>query len=57
VISPVFSKSLYAYAFDKWMEKKFPANQWVRYADDGIVHCRTKEEAEYIAREYKEKNA
>ena len=53
VISPVLANLFMHYAFDKWMEKKFPANQWVRYADDGIVHCRTKEEAEYIARELK----
>lgn len=55
VISPVLANLFMHYAFDKWMEKKFPANQWVRYADDGIVHCRTKEEAEYIARELKKR--
>ena len=36
------------YAFDRWMEREFPRNPWVRYADDGICHCRTKEEAENI---------
>jgi len=36
------------YAFDKWMEREFPGNPWCRYADDGIVHCKTLKQAEYI---------
>ena len=39
VISPVLANLFMHYAFDKWMKREFPANQWVRYADDGIVHC------------------
>ena len=34
------------YVFDMWMKRNFP--QAERYADDGVVHCRTKEEALYI---------
>ncbi len=26
----------------------FPDNLWCRYADDGLVHCKTKQEAERI---------
>jgi len=48
VISPVLANLFMHYAFDRWMERDFPQNPWVRYADDGIVHCRTKEEAENI---------
>ena len=33
------------YVFDMWMKRKFPQAPFERYADDGIVHCRTKEEA------------
>ena len=36
------------YAFDRWMEINNPENPWARYADDGIVHCRTKEEAVHV---------
>ena len=48
VISPVLANLFMHYAFDRWMEREFPQNLWARYADDGIVHCRTKEEAERI---------
>lgn len=39
------------YAFDKWMERKYPNNPWARYADDGIVHCNTLKEAESLLKE------
>ena len=35
--------------------KGIPQNQWVRYADDGIIHCKTKEEVEYILGKLKER--
>lgn len=41
------------YAFDHWMEKQKPRNPWVRYADDGVVHCWTKTEAEQLLKELK----
>ena len=46
VISPVLSNLFLHYVFDKWMERHFPKNPWARYADDAVVHCRTKTEAE-----------
>ena len=30
------------------MKREFPKNKWCRYADDGIIHCNSKEEAQYI---------
>jgi len=42
------------YAFDRWMETKNPKNPWARYADDGIVHCRTKEEAVHVLKKLTE---
>jgi RNA-directed DNA polymerase len=48
VISPVLANLFLHYVFDKWMEKNYPQNPWARYADDGIAHCRTKEEAEIL---------
>lgn len=48
VISPVLANLFMHYAFDRWMEKQFPQNPWARYADDGVIHCRTKEEAEQL---------
>ncbi|SPF53941.1 RNA-directed DNA polymerase (Reverse transcriptase) [Candidatus Desulfosporosinus infrequens] len=48
VISPVLANLFLHYTFDKWMEKNHPQNPWARFADDGVVHCRTKQEAELL---------
>ncbi len=48
VISPLLANLFLHYAFDKWMEKYFPKNPFERYADDVVVHCKTKEEAERL---------
>lgn len=48
VISPILANLFMHYAFDKWMEKENPRNPWARYADDGLVHCRTRAEAEQL---------
>ena len=36
------------YAFDKWMDREKAQNPWARYADDAVIHCRTKEEAKAL---------
>lgn len=48
VISPVLANLFLHYVFDIWMSRNRPQNPWVRYADDGIAHCRTQEEAEEL---------
>lgn len=48
VISPVLANLFLHYVFDKWMSKAHPNNPWARYADDGVIHCRTKSEAESL---------
>ena len=45
VISPVLANLFMHYTFDKWMEINSPSTPFERYADDGIVHCRTEDEA------------
>ena len=45
VISPLIANLFLHYGFDKWMERNFPENPFERYADDALVHCKTKEEA------------
>ena len=39
------------YAFDLWMARTHPDLPWCRYADDGLVHCRTEKEAEALRAE------
>ena len=48
VISPVLANLFLHYVFDKWMERNHSQNPFCRYADDGIVHCRTISEANEI---------
>jgi RNA-directed DNA polymerase len=48
VISPILANLFMHYVFDSWMSRNFPENPIVRYADDGIVHCRTEEEAQRL---------
>ena len=50
VISPILANLFLHYAFDQWMKRYFPNNPWCRYADDGIIHCRIRKQAEYIKR-------
>jgi len=48
VISPILANLFMHYAFDAWMTRRFPDLPWCRYADDGLVHCRSKEEAQTV---------
>ena len=45
VISPLLANLFLHYVFDKWMELNYGELKFERYADDIIVHCRTKSEA------------
>ncbi len=36
------------YTFDAWMKKHYPDIPWCRYADDGLVHCKTEQEAQAL---------
>jgi RNA-directed DNA polymerase len=48
VVSPVLANLFMHYVFDAWMQREYPALPWCRYADDGLVHCRTLKEAEAL---------
>jgi len=48
VISPLLANLFLHYAFDLWMRRKWKHLPFERYADDIIVHCRAKWEAELI---------
>lgn len=48
VVSPVIANLFMHYAFDEWMRREHPNNPWARYADDGVIHCRTQKEAESL---------
>ena len=36
------------FAFDLWMAREFPGCPFERYADDAVVHCKSRRQAEYV---------
>jgi len=48
VISPLLANLFLHYAFDKWMERKFPNIPFERYADDSVCHCKTEAQAKML---------
>jgi RNA-directed DNA polymerase len=48
VISPLLANLFLHYAFDLWMRRRWRHLPFERYADDIIVHCRAKSEAELV---------
>lgn len=48
VISPLLANLYLHYVFDRWLEKHYPTLEWCRYADDGLVHCSSEEQARSV---------
>jgi len=55
VISPLLANLFLHYVFDKWLEKHYPTLEWCRYADDGLVHCRSEAQALFVHRVLKQR--
>jgi RNA-directed DNA polymerase len=55
VISPLLANLFLHYAMDKWLGQSHPKVEYVRYADDAILHCRSKAEAEATLQSLKER--
>src|SRR5690349_21521304 len=47
-ISPVLANLFLHYAFDTWMAREFPGCPFERFADDIVVHCKRRRQAEYV---------
>jgi len=48
VISPILANLFLHYAFDVWVRKEMPTIPFCRYADDGLLHCHSKKQAELV---------
>lgn len=48
VISPVCSNLFLHYVFDHFMSKHYSEIKWCRYADDGLAHCQTEQQAQQL---------
>ena len=53
VISPLLANIYLHHGFDKWMDEMHPQNPFERYADDIVIHCSSKEEAEQLLEKLK----
>ena len=47
-VSPVLANLFMHFAFDSWMVRNYPDCPWERYADDGVVHCASRRQAEVV---------
>jgi len=48
VVSPILMNLFMHYAFDAWMKRNNPQCPFARYADDAVVHCRSRKQAEDV---------
>ena len=55
VVSPLLANLFLHYAFDTWVAKNLPSVRFCRYADDGVVHCKSKLQAQFALRKIGER--
>ena len=47
-VSPVIANLFLHWAFDAWMDREFPDCPFERYADDGLIHCKSQARARQV---------
>ena len=47
-VSPILANLFMHVAVDSWMARNYPGCPFERYADDGVVHCVSRRQAEYV---------
>jgi len=47
-LSPLLANLFLHYVLDSWLARTHPGVPFCRYADDGILHCQTREEAQWL---------
>jgi len=50
VVSPILANLFLHYVFDKWVRKTMKDVPFCRYADDGLLHCKSRRQAEFVMR-------
>ena len=48
VLGPLLLNLFLHYALDRWLRRELPTCPFARYADDGVVHCRTERQAQEV---------
>jgi len=47
-VSPILANLFMHYALDRWMARNYPGCPFERYADDAVVHCVSRQQAEAV---------
>jgi len=55
VISPLLANLYLHYCFDEWMKRNFGHCPFERYADDIVVHCKTRKQAGFVRHRIEER--
>lgn len=55
VISPLLANLFLHYAFDRWMDRRYPYVPFERYADDVVCHCKSRVQAESLKQRLNER--
>ena len=48
VVSPILANLFLHYAFDLWVTRHLPGIRFARYADDAVLHCKSRRQAKYV---------
>ena len=46
--SPILANLFLHYAFDLWVTRHLPGVRFARYADDAVLHCKSRRQAEHV---------
>lgn len=55
VVSPLLANLFLHYAFDRWVSEHLRSVRFCRYADDGLIHCKSLAQAEFALRKVGER--
>lgn len=55
VVSPLLANLFLHYALDAWMRREMRSVRFCRYADDGVVHCKSEMQARLVLRKLGER--
>lgn len=53
VVSPLLANLFLHYTLDAWMRREMRSVRFCRYADDGVIHCRSEVQARLVLRKLK----
>lgn len=55
VVSPLLANLFLHYALDVWLTRNMRSVRICRYADDGVIHCKSEEQAQFVMRKLKQR--